>query len=402
MKVFYFGSVCSNEVFNKTVAKSRVKPSSSAQNFENALIKGFAENKIDVSIATAESIATFPNGNRIYLKQRTDILSDVYSAQIIPALNLPAIKQFCHAWGAKRILKRWLKKNADETEKCVLVYGMYPAVVKQLLRVCHIYNCKIFSLITDVPSTMFTYSKNQSLVKRVFASSYRSIALALQDQFDGYVYLTEEMKNEVAPGKPYVVIETLADTSIFEKLPIVQKHLPPALMYAGALHKKYGVDLILESFEKLHTDCELWLFGSGDFEQEIKSKALVNPKIKFFGRAPRETVLRKEKEATLLLNLRNPEDSYTKYSFPSKMAEYMLSGTPVLTTMLSGIPDEYYAYCYATSNKDPQIIANFIDEIISSEAKNSLGTQASSFVYNNKNSAAQTAKIIHFLESHIY
>ena len=43
MKIFYCGSVCGGDVFNKTVAESKVKPSASAQNFETALIKGFSE-----------------------------------------------------------------------------------------------------------------------------------------------------------------------------------------------------------------------------------------------------------------------------------------------------------------------------------------------------------------------
>ena len=73
MKIFYFGSICSDEIFNYTVEKSKVKPASSAQNFEKALIKGFYENDIDLTIVSAESIATFPNGNRIYLKKREEI-----------------------------------------------------------------------------------------------------------------------------------------------------------------------------------------------------------------------------------------------------------------------------------------------------------------------------------------
>ena len=61
MELFYFGSVCSNEVFNRTVADSRVKPSASAQNFEYALMKGLsADSTVQVTAVSAESIAAFP------------------------------------------------------------------------------------------------------------------------------------------------------------------------------------------------------------------------------------------------------------------------------------------------------------------------------------------------------
>lgn len=401
MKLFYFGSVCADEVFNATVENSKVKPSASAQNFENALIKGFLENKVELTVVSAESIATYPKGNRLFLKKRTDILNAGCASDILPAINLPLFKQNGHAKGAEKHLIKWLKTNAGESEKCVLVYGIYPAVVKSLQKICARYHCKIFAVITDVPSTMFTYTQNKSILKRIFSGSYRKTAIELQDKFDGYIYLTEAMSEEVAPGKPYTVVETIADTSVFDAVGTPEKSEPPAIMYAGALYKKYGVDLILDSFERVEADCELWLFGSGDYEEEIKKRAQRNTRIRFFGRVSRQEVLRYEKEASLLLNIRNDEDVYTKYSFPSKMVEYLLSGTPLLTTKLSGIPDEYYDYCYVTTTRDTQKIAEQMDEILHEANLAALGDKAKRYVEEHKNSSAQATRITHFLKEHI-
>lgn len=209
------------------------------------------------------------------------------------------------------------------------------------------------------------------------------------------------MSEEVAPGKPYTVVETIADTSIFDTVGTPEKSETPAIMYAGALYKKYGVDRIVDAFESVKSDCELWLFGSGDYEEEIKKRAQSNTRIKFFGRVSRQEVLRYEKEATLLLNIRNDEDVYTKYSFPSKMAEYLLSGTPLLTTKLSGIPDEYYDYCYVATTGDTKKIAEQIDEILHKENFSALGDRAKRYVEEHKNSFAQAARITQFLKEHI-
>lgn len=399
MKLFYFGSVCSEAKFNETVEKSRVKPSASAQNFETALIRGFSAHEgVELTVAAAESIAMFPGGNRIFLKKRRDVLTETCASNIIPAINLPLLKQIGHANGAGKLLKKWLRENRDESDKCVLVYGLYPAVVKKLLQICRKQNCKIFALITDVPSTMFTYTKSKNLLKRLFSGSYRELAVSLQDQFDGYIYLTEAMKDEVAPGKPYTVVETIADVGIFDAVTEVEKAEPPALMYAGALYKKYGVDLIVDAFEQAKSDCELWLFGSGDYEQEIKQRAERNPKIRFFGRVSREEVLKREKEASLLLNIRNAEDDYTRFSFPSKMIEYMLSATPLLTTRLEGIPEEYYSYCYATSDRDSGKIAQMIDRILADKQPGDLGARAETFVRGEKNAPKQAKKILDFID----
>ena len=398
MKLFYFGSVCSELKFNETVEKSRVKPSASAQNFESALIRGVSTHEdVELTVAAAESIAAFPGGNRLFLNRRKDVLTQTCTANIIPAINLPLLKQWGHACGAGRLLKKWLKENRNQADKCVLVYGLYPAVAKKLLRLCRNHNCGIVALITDVPSTMFTYTKNKNLLKRLFSGTYRKSAVSLQDKFDGYIYLTEAMKDEVAPGKPYIVIETIADTGIFDHVPQVKKAEPPALMYAGALYKKYGVDLIVDAFEEVKNDCELWLFGSGDYEQEIKQRAEQNPKIRFFGRVSREEVLEREKAATLLLNIRNAEDEYTRFSFPSKTVEYMLSATPLLTTRLRGIPEEYYDYCYSMSSREIHEIAGMIDRILAEETGEDLGKRAERFVREEKNSSKQAGKILDFL-----
>lgn len=398
MELFYFGSVCSNEVFNRTVADSRVKPSASAQNFEYALIKGFsADPAVQVTAVSAESIATFPGGNRLVLRGRRDELTPQITTRILAAVNLPGIKQFCHAHGAVVQFKKWWRCHKDGADKAVLLYGLYPKVAAKLLKACRRCGCPIYIVITDVPSTMFTYTKSRNLLKRLFSGSYRQKAVALQDKFDGYVYLTAAMAEEVAPGKPYAVVETIADTTVFDEVGTLPKAAPPALLYAGALYQKYGVDRIVAAFEQMQTDCELWLCGSGDYEAEIRRRAAVNPRIRFFGRIPREEVLQKEREATLLLNIRDPQDVYTRYSFPSKMIEYMLSGTPLFTSRLPGIPSEYEAYCFTTTDTDPSVLAVQLDAVLADADLSAHGQRARDFVLEYKNAQVQAKKITDFL-----
>lgn len=399
MKIFYCGSVCGGDVFNKTVAESKVKPSASAQNFETALIKGFSAcDGVEVTVASAESVAAFPNGNRLFLKKRKDRLTSDITADIVPAINLPYIKNVCHANGTAALFRRWLKTCKADEPKCAFLYGLYPGVAKKMLKECRKSGCSIFAVITDVPATMFTYTKSKNILKRLFSGSYRNLAVGLQDKFDGYVFLTKQMSEAVAPSKPFVVIEAIADSTLFDSLPDVKKAEPRTVMYAGALYRKYGVDMIVSAFEKTENDCELQLFGSGDMESELAEKSKENPRIRYCGRVSRDEILKREREATLLLNFRNGEDEYTKYSFPSKMTEYMLSGTPLFTSRLDGIPEEYYAYVYSTSAKDAEQLAREMDEILSDgEALSEMGRRAREFVMNKKNEKCQAGKIVDFL-----
>ena len=398
MKLFYFGSVCAQAVFDKTVRESKRPPSASAQNFETALLKGLHVcDGTELTAVSAESIAMYPGSDRVLLGRRRDEILPGVVTDIVPAINLPVIKQWCHARGTAKRLKKWLKENREDPDKCVFSYGIYPSVTKKLQRLCQKYNCKCVCLITDVPKTMFTYTDSGSLLKKLFGGTYREKAIQLQGHFDGYVFLTEQMSEAVAPGRPYVVVETIADTQIFDGLEAVEKKMPPAVMYAGSLFKNFGIDLIVDAFRQVEAECELWLFGSGDYEEEIRKAALADPRIKLFGRVDRDTVLRAEKEATLLLNLRNSEDEYTKYSFPSKLVEYMLSGTPVLTTKLAGMPDEYDAYCVLAATREGRAIARQIEGILADESREQLGERAKRFILERKNCFVQAKRICDFL-----
>lgn len=52
------------------------------------------------------------------------------------------------------------------------------------------------------------------------------------------------------------------------------------------------------------------------------------------------------KNADVLVNPRQNDDEYTKYSFPSKNIEYLMTGNAVMAYMLDGIPEiQIILYC---------------------------------------------------------
>ena len=227
---------------------------------------------------------------------------------------------------------------------------------------------------------------------------YVSAAEKLQDKFDGYIYFTEHMKDVINPSAPYIVCEGIAED--FVTSPEIKSD-NRSVMYAGALNKKMGVDILLDAFSVIpDQNIELWLFGSGDYVTEIKKAAEVDSRIKYFGQNPRSETLRFEQQAHLLVNLRNTCEEYTKYSFPSKTLEYMVSGTPLLTTKLPGIPEEYFGYCFTADIFSANEIAEKIVKILSkpeNELK-SFGIKAREFALTNKNANVQSGKILQFIK----
>jgi glycosyltransferase involved in cell wall biosynthesis len=145
---------------------------------------------------------------------------------------------------------------------------------------------------------------------------------------------------------------------------------------------------------------ELHLYGNGDYAEEIKKIAEKEPSVVYHGSCSNDKILAAERQATLLVNPRTSEGEYTKYSFPSKVLEYMSSGTPVLMARLPGILDEYYNYCYVFDDTDPQGLEISLRKVLDMDAEEikNLGRTASDFVLGKKNNAVQAKKALDTLK----
>jgi len=109
--------------------------------------------------------------------------------------------------------------------------------------------------------------------------------------------------------------------------------------------------------------------------------------------------LQLQKSSSILVNPRANNEEYTKYSFPSKIMEYMSSGTPVIAYKLDGIPDEYYKYLYQVEAGEDGLFVT-LREILSKSDREleDKGQLAKGFVLTKKNSEIQAAKIIKMIE----
>ncbi|MNV74829.1 hypothetical protein D3C71_1680810 [compost metagenome] len=117
--------------------------------------------------------------------------------------------------------------------------------------------------------------------------------------------------------------------------------------------------------------------------------------MKYLGQLDRNAVLQLQREAALLINPRDNESAFTKYSFPSKTIEYMSSGVPVMMYALDGIPTEYYRFCYLVPPGADGLkamlakVASFdVDDLVEK------GRSAKQFIANHKMPSTQVAKVL--------
>ena len=125
--------------------------------------------------------------------------------------------------------------------------------------------------------------------------------------------------------------------------------------------------------------------------------------MKYFGVKLIDEVIKAQIRATILINPRPTNQEFVKYSFPSKNMEYMVSGTPLLTTKLPGMPEEYYPYIYLLEDETPDGVARRLQDVlsISEVERNKKAEKARDYVLREKSSNVQAAKVLSFCKEQV-
>jgi len=143
----------------------------------------------------------------------------------------------------------------------------------------------------------------------------------------------------------------------------------------------------------------LHIYGSGEMEKEIEEFVKKDGRVFYFGVVPNHEIIDRQIKATILVNPRSSKEEFTLYSFPSKNLEYMVSGTPLITTQLPGIGEEYLNYVYVFEDESIDGISRKLKEILSKsdEDLERFGNRAREFVLKEKNNKIQAERFLKFL-----
>jgi glycosyltransferase involved in cell wall biosynthesis len=222
--------------------------------------------------------------------------------------------------------------------------------------------------------------------------------------FDYYVLLTEPMNDVINYRKrPFLIMEGLVDIQMEStQVSIDEKKKPRTILYTGAIYEEYGIRNLLESFKYVEDENVLLeIYGPGDMESEMSDFMRNDKRISYKGIVLNNEIVHLQRKATVLVNPRPTTRKFTQFSFPSKNMEYMVSGTPTLTTKLPGMPIEYYKYVYLIENESSEGIASSLKNILLKNDDELLqfGQRAKDFVLKNKSNYIQAGRILDFVES---
>ena len=392
MKLLYISALSSNRLISEIYKKSGKNPGFAIQKFSRLLVKGLLANGADV---VALSNPPSPAGSKRWVLFDSETEEGVHY-KYIPFLNVSILKHLCIFLYAFVYVLFWGFKH--RREKAIVCDVLSISVCMGALLASKINRIRSVAVVTDIYGQMVGNAKSSLITKLagILNSCYVS-------SFDRYVLLTSQMNELVNPRrKPHIIMEALCDLSMANtNVRNEEKASPRTVIYAGGIHERYGLKMLAEAFVKADiSDARLVYYGSGPYVEEFKKLCATNPNLEYRGVAPNEEIVAEELKATLLVNPRPTTEEFTTYSFPSKNMEYMASGTPLLTTKLPGMPEDYYPHVYLFEEESVQGYADALRKVLSQPADMlyAKGVQAKKFVLQNKNYAAQAQRVIGLLE----
>lgn len=383
MHIIYAVTTCSDRVYKQLFSHVKTKPAFQSQKYHRLLIEGLAAHtKVDV--------VANPPVNRSVLSENIVRLPREEEGgacyRYIPAIRNPILKALCVFFGT---FFRTLTMAGKESAVIVDVLNRMTALSAMLAARLRGRPC--IGIVTDLPDMLSGSRFSKGLANFVIRHC------------TGYILLTEAMNGYLnKKGKPYVILEGHSDITMRDRVPSMEKKTAPRIcFYAGGVSKQYGLGNLVEGFRMAAPEnAQLHIYGPGDYVKELQKIAEEDDRIYYGGMLLNTEIVDREQQATLLVNPRPTNEEYVKYSFPSKTMEYMASGTPVLTTVLPGMPLEYHPYVFLLEDETAEGIAAKLTEVLShtEEELFQKGCEARRFVLEEKNNVIQAKKILDMLK----
>lgn len=373
-KPFYFYSNLVEEDIYKELYTKAERPGQQAQKFNRLIAEGFAYNgrkiECDTSVLASDAIVDYRFRN---LKNH-----GMYHYSL--SINVPGIKTLWNILGAF----------------FHTLYAQYGACVIDVLSIDNAVGALAASRLRGMPNTGIVTDLPEH-----FSGDglYARIVYKIMSWCDSYVFLTEYMDEKLNPKhKPYIVMEGLCDVHV-ERETVSERDR--SIIFAGEIDEQNGVMTFVRAFNQWGDHgYDLYYYGTGEAMEMLKQESEGNDRIHIMGLLLNRDLLKVMNRASLLVNPRPIYQDFVKYSFPSKVMEYMNTGTYHASSHLACIPDEYFEYIGDMGDGSTEDILKFLKEFehMTPEYLNEQGRRAQEFVLKNKNNAVQAARIAELLD----
>lgn len=375
--------------------------------FQQRLLVALCENGLSPSaIYSGRPVPSFPRTRRLWFLSEKVKLESGTPVHLLPFVNLGVFKTLTLGLSNFWNLLLWGWHERRTPQRVVLTYNVLAPHGLATLLAARFIRARAFALIADlwVPGQDHTLA---SLLRKVdFWLQTKSLSL-----FDGLVVLTRNIAHDFAPGVPFICVDGAVSRQLLEllaripEIPLQDGEQTYTLMYSGGLLEFKGIDLLLDAFTRLTGPrYRLLITGKGPLQERVEQAAKADPRISYKGYLTSHSeVLMLYREATLLINPQRSNLPTSRYTFPSKLIEYMATGRPVITTCTAGVEEEYGNFVFLLRDETPEGLANLVSQVTSMSAADrlALGQSARQYVLEHKTWEVQGQRIAQFIRQRV-
>ncbi|MBR4050017.1 MAG: glycosyltransferase family 4 protein [Clostridia bacterium] len=382
-------------------SKARVDMQDAANQLQWNLINGFKKNGIkNINVVSYLPVDSWPKHFKDAFVKQIDC--NIYDVQFrsVGFCNITYIKQFLCKKICNKSVVEWVK-NKNGRKKILFCYTCNNTLMRAVAAAKRA-NPDVVAVQIIADITEFAANDKAKGIKKQFIINEIKTNERLMKHIDGYVLLTKQMKEKLGINKPYIVMEGICparETKETEGFYCNSQDVR-TILYTGSMNKKYGICELLNAFLMIdNPNFRLQLCGLGNAEAEIIEACKKDGRIEFLGKVSHSRCIELQRKATVLVNPRQNNEEFTKYSFPSKNLEYLSTGKPLVAFKLDGIPDEYDEFINYVSDNTleafrDKLVDVCVDEDRSAKTK---AENAMRFVLENKNYIVQSKKILDFI-----
>ncbi len=398
MKVLFISSSCSKEKYREVYNMRNQKLIDPQQKFCNLLIEGMSSAEgVEIECLSALPVSA-STVSQSRFDDEVETISPTLRYHYLAFRNGKISRYLTLFRNCASEVKKWIHKCPGE-DKCIICDALSYFITRPAQIIAKKNGVKIIGIITDLPLLSTNMKgRKESIVKRVGLSVFQHLTDNSLKAYDAYVPLTSSIDEYVnKDGKPMLIVEGSVDSKEIHSASVEKKG--KVMMYAGGVYEKYGIKNLVEAFIKADVrEYELHIYGEGSYVPKLLNIAEAHPNVQYKGMVSLDEVVIREKEASILVNPRPSDEDFSKYSFPSKTLEYMVSKTPLLTTRLPGIPESYFEYLFTFEKEDMPSMSSVVREVcsLSSSQLDEKGEMAYRYVINEKNNCIQGQRIIEF------
>ena len=391
----FVGAIVPEKPAFQTAAFSRA-----GQIYQREMLEGLRRAGLPASeIVSIIPIPSYSRSDRLWIGACREEIIEGAAVRLLPFLNVSPVKQAMIGFSTVIELARWGWRNRGVQNRVVFTYnlsvppGFFTLIgakligAKAVVALCDI----------DVPGQTVPFS----LPWRLNYWMQRKLI----PHFDGHVVAADAIADDFLANRQYVRVEGgIAEQRVSSTRDPINPERPPnhsfRVAFAGRIDETNGIPALLQAFSLLEGDhYRLCVAGAGPLEQQVRDAASKDSRVEYMGLIALDQVFALYSSSDVLINMRITGHRNTRYFFPSKMIEYLASGTPVISTCTGHIEKEFGEFVYLLRDETPQGLASLIEKVAGTEpeARQQLGRTARKFMLRHKTWDAQTQKVSRYI-----